>query len=100
MKNFTSPSFWKCYDKLPQEMKNIADKNFELLKENPRHPSLHIKKVSKFLQEVKQELSKVSWPSRDELKSTTIVVIVLTLVFSLFIFGVDKVLQAILDVIY
>ena len=58
------------------------------------------KKISKFLQEVKQELSKVSWPSREELKGTTIVVIVITLILALFIFGVDKILQAILDVIY
>ena len=58
------------------------------------------KKISKFLQEVKQEMSKVSWPSREELKGTTIVVIILTLIFSVFIFGIDKILQALLEVIY
>ena len=58
------------------------------------------KKISKFLQEVKQEMSKVSWPTRDELKGTTIVVIVITLILSIFIFGVDKLLQLILDLIY
>lgn len=26
----------------------MADKNFELLKSNPRHPSLHLKKVGRF----------------------------------------------------
>jgi hypothetical protein len=26
----------------------LADKNFELLKENPKHPSLHFKKVGQF----------------------------------------------------
>ena len=58
------------------------------------------KKISRFLQEVKQEMSKVSWPTRDELKGTTIVVIVITLILSVFIFGVDKLLQGILEVIY
>ena len=58
------------------------------------------KKISKFLQEVKLEMSKVSWPSRDELKGTTIVVIILTIICSLFVFGIDKVLQALLEVIY
>jgi len=58
------------------------------------------KKISRFLQEVRQEMSKVSWPTRDELKGTTIVVIVMTIILSVFIFGIDKVLQAILDIIY
>ena len=58
------------------------------------------KKISKFLQDVKQEMSKVSWPTREELKGTTIVVIVITLILSLFIFGVDKMLQVVLDLIY
>ncbi|ADE15392.1 conserved hypothetical protein [Nitrosococcus halophilus Nc 4] len=48
MKHFTNPSFWECYDKLPTEIKELADKNYELLKENPKHPSLHFKKVEKF----------------------------------------------------
>ncbi len=47
MKHFTSPSFWACYDQLPQNIQKLADKNFELLKDNPQHPSLHTKKVGK-----------------------------------------------------
>jgi preprotein translocase subunit SecE len=58
------------------------------------------KKISKFLQEVRQEMSKVSWPSQQELKGTTIIVIIITLILSLFIFGVDKILQMVLNVIY
>ena len=48
MKHFTSPSFWRCYKSLPKHTKELADKNFELLKENPSHPSLHAKKVEKY----------------------------------------------------
>jgi hypothetical protein len=33
-------SFWKCYDKLPAHIQNLADKQFALFKANPRHPSL------------------------------------------------------------
>ncbi len=58
------------------------------------------KKIAKFLHEVRQEMSKVSWPTRDELKGTTLVVIVLTIVLSVFIFGVDKILQLLLDLIF
>jgi len=48
MNHFTSPSFWRCYKNLPNHIKELADKNFELLKENPSHPSLHTKKVEKY----------------------------------------------------
>ena len=41
----TSSRFWKCFDKLPSSIRKTADENFELLKNNPYHPSLHFKKV-------------------------------------------------------
>ncbi|MCK5517624.1 MAG: hypothetical protein KAI39_12170 [Desulfobulbaceae bacterium] len=47
MNHKTASSFWKCYDDLPSEIHNLADKNFQLLKENHTHPSLHFKKVGK-----------------------------------------------------
>ena len=31
-------TFWACYRKLPREIQQLADKKFELLKQNPRHP--------------------------------------------------------------
>ena len=48
MKHFASPSFWENYSKLPREQREIADRNFELLKEDPMHPSLHLKKVGEY----------------------------------------------------
>jgi hypothetical protein len=33
------------YDVLPREVREVADKNYALLKENPRHPSLHFKSI-------------------------------------------------------
>jgi hypothetical protein len=48
MKHFASPEFWECYRELPQEVRDLADKNFDLLKLNSRHPSLHLKKVGDF----------------------------------------------------
>ena len=39
--------FWKCFQQLPAIIKRQAAENFELLKENHRHPSLHFKKVGK-----------------------------------------------------
>ena len=44
----TTSRFWKCINKLPSHIRKIADENFELLKDNPRHPSLHFKKIGVF----------------------------------------------------
>ncbi len=48
MKHLAGPSFWECYDQLPEQIQTLADKNLSLLKEDPRHPSLHIKKTGKY----------------------------------------------------
>jgi hypothetical protein len=29
-------------------VRTVADKNYSLLKENPKHPSLHLKKIGRF----------------------------------------------------
>jgi len=43
-----TPRFWHAYDELPREVQQLADGAFALLKRNPRHPSLHLKKVGRF----------------------------------------------------
>ena len=48
MKHFASPSFWERYERLPKGIREIADKNFQLLKANPRHPSLHLKRIGRY----------------------------------------------------
>ena len=48
MNHFTSPSFWECYKKLPLEIQDLADKNYQLLKSKPSHPSLHFKKINEY----------------------------------------------------
>jgi len=46
--HFASPSFWSAYEALPASAKRIADRNYEILKENPKHPSLHLKKINQY----------------------------------------------------
>ena len=41
MKHRATPEFWEMYAKLPANIQQLADKNFQLLKADPRHPSLH-----------------------------------------------------------
>ena len=48
MKHHASAGFWKCYDQLPAEVRALADQHFTLLKENPKHPSLHFKRIKQF----------------------------------------------------
>lgn len=47
MKHRASIKFWQFRARLPEEIQRLADANFQLLKNNPRHPSLHFKKVGR-----------------------------------------------------
>jgi preprotein translocase subunit SecE len=53
-----------------------------------------------FFEGVNREMKKVSWPTQRELVDNTIVVIVFSIILSLFIFGVDQVYSSVLEVIY
>ena len=46
MNHHATSRFWACYEKLPSAVRDLADANFALLKENPRHPSLHLKRIN------------------------------------------------------
>ncbi len=48
-------------------------------------------KISKFLSESKAELKKVTWPTKDEVKGSTLVVVVLTALLASFIFIFDTI---------
>ncbi len=56
-------------------------------------------KFKGFFKDIKTEMSKVSWPSKDELIGSTIVVIVSLAVLSAFIGVCDVVLSKIVNVI-
>ncbi|NJO14459.1 MAG: hypothetical protein HC877_01545 [Thioploca sp.] len=47
MKHQTASSFWECDNKLPLNIRHLADKNFQLLKDDHSHTSLQFKKVGK-----------------------------------------------------
>ena len=48
MRHRASTHFWDAYRQLLPDIQKLADKSFELLKADPRHPSLHFKKVGRF----------------------------------------------------
>jgi hypothetical protein len=41
----TTASFWDSYNRLPDDLRDRADKQFELLSEAPNHPSVQLKPV-------------------------------------------------------
>lgn len=51
-----------------------------------------IEKIKRFFSETRVEMRKVTWPTRDELKESTKIVIVGTLVVTVFIGVVDQIL--------
>ena len=58
-----------------------------------------VKKINHFLGDVRSEMSKVSWPTWDELKSSTYVVLTLSLILIVFLFVIDFVLAKILNIV-
>ncbi len=50
MKHLTLPRYWRFYAQLPQAIRELADKNYALLKADPQHPSLHFKRVGRVKQ--------------------------------------------------
>ena len=43
MRHFRNAKFRDLYGQLPADIRATADKSYALLKENPKHPSLHFK---------------------------------------------------------
>ncbi len=48
MNHFATPDFWFHYRRLPEPARVLADRCFELLEADPRHPSLRLKRIGAF----------------------------------------------------
>ena len=58
-----------------------------------------IKKVQQFGSDVKYEMNKVSWPEWNDLKGSTYVVLILSLILTVFLFIVDFFLSKSISII-
>lgn len=47
MRHLALPRFWRHYRQLPEEVRELADRAFDVLKKDPHHPSLRFKKVGR-----------------------------------------------------
>jgi preprotein translocase subunit SecE len=59
------------------------------LKESPEHAGGWLARGRRFLIEVRAELGRVTWPTRREVWATTIVVILISLLFGIYLYIVD-----------
>jgi preprotein translocase subunit SecE len=59
-----------------------------------------IEKIKKFLIETKAEMKKVTWPTREELKESTKIVIVATFVVTVFVGIVDQILSYLIRIVF
>jgi preprotein translocase subunit SecE len=53
-----------------------------------------------FLSEVRNEMKRVTWPSRKEVYATTVVVILTSIFFGVYLWGIDMVLNSIVGWIF
>jgi preprotein translocase subunit SecE len=70
------------------------------LKESPEHVGGWFTRARKFLGEVRAELGRVTWPSGREVWATTIVVIIVSMLFGIYLYVVDLGLSAIVNWVF
>lgn len=58
-----------------------------------------IEKLKLFFSETRTELKKVTWPTRQELKESTIVVIVSTFIVTIFVGVVDQIISRVIRLV-
>jgi preprotein translocase subunit SecE len=56
--------------------------------------------TKEFFRDTRAEMAKVSWPTRSEVVGTTVVVIVATIVFALYLWGCDLVFYKAIDFLF
>jgi preprotein translocase subunit SecE len=59
-----------------------------------------IGKIKNFTGDVVSEMKKVSWPSKEQLRESTIVVVVVTAIITAFIFVVDQGVSSLMNLIF
>ena len=92
-KRLTVAGSQKEQEKRPEEQKRSAVVSKSVAEKNI------LQKGLQFLREVKVELKKVTWPSRKQTLGSTLVVIILVMIISLFLGVVDVGLSGIIRVV-
>ncbi len=59
-----------------------------------------IGKAVNYLKDVRQEMSKVSWPTREELRESTVIVLVVAGILALYMFIIDTAFTRIVQFLF
>ena len=70
------------------------------LKESPEQVAGWFNRARRFLTDVRSELGRVTWPTRREVWATTVVVILTSLLFGIYLYSVDIALTRLVEWIY
>ncbi len=59
-----------------------------------------IEKIQQFLENVQKEMAKVTWPTKEELLNSSIIVVVVSVMFTLYIFFADFIISHLVEFLY
>jgi len=59
-----------------------------------------IKKIQLFIENVQKEMAKVTWPTRDELMNSSVIVVVVSAIFTVYIFFADLIISKLVEFLY
>ncbi|MCB0284263.1 MAG: preprotein translocase subunit SecE [Calditrichae bacterium] len=59
-----------------------------------------IKKLQLFIENVQKEMAKVSWPTRDELLNSSVIVVVVSAIFTIYVFFADLIISKLVEFLY
>ena len=70
------------------------------LKESPEQVSGWFGRLTRFLTDVRAELGRVTWPTRREVWATTLVVILVSTMFGIYLYTIDVGLSFLVDFMF
>jgi preprotein translocase subunit SecE len=56
-----------------------------------------IQRTTQFIHDTRAEMRRVSWPTANEVKNTTIITLIAVIFFAIYLFGVDRVWSFLID---
>lgn len=59
-----------------------------------------IKKIQMFVENVQKEMAKVSWPTKDELMNSSVIVVVVSTMFAIYVFFADLIISRLVEFLY
>jgi preprotein translocase subunit SecE len=59
-----------------------------------------VTRTGQFVRDTRAEMRRVSWPTMNEVKNTTIITLIAVIFFALYLFGVDRMWAFLIDHLY